>query len=209
MNGTRQIPKRFDARRGKGDRIIFPATRNGCPHVARRKNGPVPTGFTLLEIILALAILAGALAALGEVMRLADMNASFARDEMEAQILASSVMDELLSGARPLQAASRQGFDFETDPPWVFTVVIEPTVHASILRVGVRVELRDAEPNKEPAHYELYRWMLHPDYVAQLQAEEAELAAPAAAAAASTTSTTTGGTGAAGGTGGAAGGGGG
>ncbi len=38
-------------------------------------------GFTLLEIILALAILAGSLAALGEVMRMADQNASLTRDE--------------------------------------------------------------------------------------------------------------------------------
>ena len=56
------------------------------------------TGFTLLEIILALAILAGSLAALGEVMRLADQNASMTRDESQAQILASSVMDELVAG---------------------------------------------------------------------------------------------------------------
>jgi len=160
---------------------------------------PDTAGFTLLEIILALAILAGALAALGEVMRLGDMNASFARDETEAQILASSVMDEFLSGARPLQALNRHDFDFVTDPAWVFSVVLEPTTHAEVVRVGVRVELKDAEPNKEPAHYELYRWMLHPDYVAQLESEEAQLAAEAAAAAASTSTSTTGGTGGGGG----------
>ena len=58
------------------------------------------SGFTLLEIILALAILAGSLAALGEVMRLADQNASLTEDETQAQILAASVMDELVAGCR-------------------------------------------------------------------------------------------------------------
>ena len=54
------------------------------------------SAFTLLEIILSLAILAGSLAALGEVMRLADQNASMTGDETQAQILAASIMDLLL-----------------------------------------------------------------------------------------------------------------
>ena len=58
------------------------------------------SAFTLLEIILSLAILAGSLAALGEVMRLADQNASMTGDETQAQILAASIMDELVAGSR-------------------------------------------------------------------------------------------------------------
>ena len=60
-------------------------------------------GFSLLEIVLALAILAGALAALGEVMRLGDQNAEAAGDETQAELLAESVMSELVVGARPLE----------------------------------------------------------------------------------------------------------
>ena len=57
--------------------------------------------------MLALAILAGALAALGEVMRLADQNAELVEGETQAQVLAESVMAELLSGARPLSSGQR------------------------------------------------------------------------------------------------------
>jgi type II secretion system protein I len=172
----------------------------------------VSAGFTLLEIILALTILAGSLVALGEVMRLADQNASDARDETEAEILASSVMDELLSGVRELHVYDKQDFDYETDPRWVYSVVIEPTNYPEVVRVGVRVE-QPIESEKEPVHYELYRWIMSPEYVVQIEQEEADKAAQAEqaaaqAAAASSTSTSAGtgsggtGTGASGGGGG-------
>jgi type II secretion system protein I len=174
-----------------------------------RRSGDVTAGFTLLEIILSLAILAGALVALGEVMRLADQNANNARDETTAEILASGVMDELLSGARELQTANQQNFEYEMDPPWVFSVLMESTSFNQMLRVGVRVE-QPIESEKEPVHYELYRWIVNPDYVAQIEEQEAQIAADAAAAATraataptgSTTGTGTGATGTTGATGG-------
>jgi type II secretion system protein I len=145
-------------------------------------------GFTLLEIILSLAILAGSLVALGEVMRLADQSAANARDETEAEILASSVMDELLSGARKLEVLTKKEFDFETDPPWVFSVSLDSTNHTELLRVGVRVE-QPIDSEKEPVNFELYRWILNPDFVAQVEEEEAKIAADAAAAAAAAAQT--------------------
>ncbi|MEX2317779.1 MAG: prepilin-type N-terminal cleavage/methylation domain-containing protein [Pirellulales bacterium] len=142
----------------------------------------INAGFTLLEIILALAILAGSLVALGEVMRLGDQNASNARDETEAEILASSVMDEILSGVREYSVYDKQDFDYETDPRWLFSVVIEPTNFTELVRVGVRVE-QAIDSEKEPVHYELYRWILNPDYVTQIEQEEAQIASQAAASA--------------------------
>ncbi len=130
-------------------------------------------------------------------MRLGDQNAIIARDETRAEMLASSVMDELLSGIRPLQACNQQAFDYEMEDPWVFSVIIESTNYADVLRVGVRVEL-PLDTNKEPPHYELYRWVVNPDYVTQIEDDEAsiaEVAAETATRAATPASSSTNGTG--------------
>jgi prepilin-type N-terminal cleavage/methylation domain-containing protein len=150
---------------GKGDRSIF-RRRLSEGQRLRAKNGPVPfsDGFSLLEIILSLAILAGSLAALGEVMRLADQNSTLTRDESEAQILAASVMDELVAGARDFVALNGAPFDFETELPWVYSIAIEPTSFNELVAVRVLVE-QDLDPSLQPARYELIRWLPNPDYV--------------------------------------------
>jgi type II secretion system protein I len=120
-------------------------------------------GFTLLEVILSLAILAGALAALGEVMRLADRSASIAEDETHAQILAASIMDELSAGARELSAISQSPLDTGDDPPWLYTIEITPTQYDELVSVRVLVE-QQLEPQLQPSKFELIRWMPNPDY---------------------------------------------
>jgi type II secretory pathway pseudopilin PulG len=125
---------------------------------------PIRSAFSLLEIILALAILAGSLAALGEVMRLADQNSALTRDESEAQIMASSVMDELISGARQLVAANQAPFNYDTEPPWLYSIALEQTGYNELVAVRVLVE-QDVDPRLQPARFELIRWLPNPDYV--------------------------------------------
>ena len=162
-------------------------------------------GFTLLEIILALAILAGALAALGEVMRLGDQNSSLTRDETQAQILASSVMDELMAGARPPTAVNSAAFDLKTEPPWIYSIEITPTQqHAELLAIRVRVE-QQLLPEQEPARYDLVRWVLNPDYVTSLQTSAQAMAASSASSGSSSGGSGAGGSGGQGGTGGSGG----
>jgi type II secretion system protein I len=121
-------------------------------------------GFTLLEIILSLAILAGSLAALGEVMRRADQDAALARDETEAQVLAASIMDELISGYRPLAAVGQSIVDPTIEPPWQFSVAIEDTAYVELIAVRVLVE-QQLELQLQPARFELLRWLPNPDYI--------------------------------------------
>jgi hypothetical protein len=148
--------------------------------------------------------MAGALATLGEIMRLADQNAGFAREETTAELLASSIMDELLAGTRDVAMVTKQPFEYPMTDPWLYSILIEQTNVQEVMRVGVRVELGIAS-QLEPPHYEVYRWILSPQYVAQIAQNEERIAQEAAmlaqeseqrmANAASTTGTGTGGTG--------------
>jgi prepilin-type N-terminal cleavage/methylation domain-containing protein len=151
-------------------------------------------GFTLLEVILALAILAGALAALGEVMRLADQRATMAEGETHAQILAASVMDELASGARQLTAVSQASLDPNSDPQWVYSIALENTGYQELVGVRVLVE-QQLDARLQPSRFELVRWLANPDYVPP------ETESESSATTSSSTSGTSSGTSSSGGTG--------
>lgn len=114
--------------------------------------------FTLLEVILALAILAGAIAILGEVMSIAGRNASDAQAEAHAQLLASSMMDELLAGSIEMLNQSRQPLLTESAIPWVCSVSIGDTSLIGLMSIEVLVE-QDVEEQFRPVKYRLIRWV--------------------------------------------------
>jgi len=120
---------------------------------------PPQAAFTLLEVILALAILAGAMAIIGEVMSVAERNASEAQATAQAQLLAGSLMDEMLSGASLLTASSQVPLETSDTVPWVYSVNINATTAAvDLIAVEVIVE-QDMEPRFNPVKYRLVRWV--------------------------------------------------
>jgi type II secretion system protein I len=146
-------------------------------------------GFTLLEIVLALAILAGALAALGEVMRLSDQAAERTGDETQAQILADSVMAELDSGHLPFSAVDAAQFDVAADPPWTYSIALQPTQYDELVLVRVAVQ-QQLPTEKEPVRFELVRWTLNPDFVSAA-VEESSTTTSSSGTSTSGTSTST------------------
>jgi prepilin-type N-terminal cleavage/methylation domain-containing protein len=133
----------------------------------------VQAGFSLLEVILSLAILAGSLAALGEVMRQADRNAALSGDETQAQIIASSIMDELIAGFRPMTAVGRNVYDPEIYPDWLFSIEIQNTQYTELLAIRVAVE-QQVDAQLQPARFELVRWVANPEYMQPAEEEEEE-----------------------------------
>jgi type II secretion system protein I len=115
-------------------------------------------GFTLLEVILALVILGGALAIFGEVMQLANRNAADARAESQAQLLAESVMDQILAGALDASNAARQPLEVVDATPWLYSVAIGTTDRLGVIPVEVVVE-QDLEPRFNPVKFRLFRWL--------------------------------------------------
>jgi len=137
----------------------------------RRRRVESRSAFSLLEVILALAILAGSLAALGEVMRMAGQAARLTESETQAQILAASVMDELASGARQLSAVSQSTLDSTSNPAWVYSIALEDTGYQQMVAVRVSVE-QQLDARLQPARFELLRWMPNPNYTAPTTDDE-------------------------------------
>lgn len=127
-------------------------------------NSKSRAAFTLLEVILAIAVLAIALASIGEVMRLAYQNADSAATESEALILAESILNELAIGIRPAQAVQAAPLDLGDgrDDQWQYSILIEPTTREEIVMARVLVE-SIRENNPRPPRVELAQWFLNPD----------------------------------------------
>jgi hypothetical protein len=132
----------------------------------------------LLEVILALAILGGSVAVLSEVLRLADRNAAAAEAETRAQLMASTLIDEMASGLVEITEQNRAPLDTEDAARWVFSVTISP-VHADrglagLTAVEVVVE-QDLKRVFRPVKYRLLRWLyLPPEPSSENTADDAQ-----------------------------------
>jgi type II secretory pathway pseudopilin PulG len=157
---------------------------------------------TLLEVLLALAILAGAFATLAQLAGLGMRAAGNSRDLTQAQLLADSVMSEIAAGIIP--AESINGLPLDTNPGWVASVVVESALQQGMLRVTVITE-RDVASYRS-VRYELSRWIRDPNLPLPTEEEEEE----STSSSGSSSSTSSGGnnSGTGGGAGGGAGGGG-
>lgn len=132
---------------------------------ARRLNGG-RSGFTLLEVILALAILAGAIAVIGEVSSLGMRNARLAMETTHAQLLCESKLAEIVAGVEPLEAQENVPFgtvdDFSSEADWLYSVEINVTDLIGLVEIRVTV-CKDQPAEQRPASFTLVRWMLDPD----------------------------------------------
>jgi len=129
--------------------------------------------FTLLEIILSLAILAGAVAILGEIMRTADRNAADAQAETRAQLLACSLIDEMVTGVVEPTEQTQVALDVDDVVPWVYSVSFGTTNYEGLMAVELVVE-QDLEKQFNPVRYRLVRWLPSVTEAAEEDEEEAE-----------------------------------
>jgi prepilin-type N-terminal cleavage/methylation domain-containing protein len=128
------------------------------PRPKNREYSRDSRAFTLLEVILALVILGGALAVFGEVMQLANRSGADARAETQAQLLASTLMDEIIAGVRDDSSATRQPLDVADSTSWVYSVNAGTSDVQGVYPLEVIVE-QDLEPQFNPVKYRLVRWL--------------------------------------------------
>jgi type II secretion system protein I len=128
------------------------------PHAAFRTR----EAFTLLEVILALAVLAVSLAALGEVLRRGEDNSHDARDLTQAQLIAASRFAELTSGALALSPVANVPVpEIVANVPWVYSIETADTQELGIIAVRVTVSQNPAQ-TAYPLSYSVVRWMPDP-----------------------------------------------
>lgn len=127
------------------------------------------SGLSLLEVMLALAILGVSLAAIGELMRIGTRNAEMARDLTTAQLLCESTMAEIQLGFLAMQSVGPiQVTDVQYQQDWLYTIAIQPIDQDGLTSVWVQIE-QNPEVFSRPVSFAATRWMIDPS-VASLTA---------------------------------------
>src|SRR5687767_15977226 len=94
-------------------------------------------GLTLLEVILAIAILGGALAVIGELIRLGSRSAAQARDLTTAQRCCESKVNALAAGIDEPTAVSAAPLDDSAG--WIYSVEPQQTDEQGMIAIRVTV----------------------------------------------------------------------
>lgn len=116
-------------------------------------------GLTLLEVILAIAVLGMSLAIVGELVGMAVRNAEDARELTRAQLLCEGKLEEIAAGVTPTESAAM--VPFETDPEWSYSVDVSALDQQQLTLV--RVTVQPVESNRlQPLVFTLSRWILNP-----------------------------------------------
>lgn len=123
-------------------------------------------GLSLLEVMLALAILGGALAAIGELVRIGARNAEMARDLTTAQLLCESTMAEIQLGFLPMQSVGPiQVTDLQYQQEWLYTITVTALDQEGLTSVWLQVEQNPAVFSR-PVSFAVTRWMIDPTVAA-------------------------------------------
>lgn len=127
---------------------------------------------TLLEVMLAIAILGMSLAAIGELIRLGVTGSLRTRDLTRAQIYAESKMSEITTGVAPIQ--SMAATPYEADPTFIYLVEVQPALQDGMLHVVVHIE-KDTSQGGERIAYDLYRWVVDPEAELELEQQNQQI----------------------------------
>lgn len=150
MQPLKQRQPRWNATRGK--------------RVWSMRGSALPKGISLLEVVLALAILAMSGAILAQVASNATDNGLMAHRLATAQILAESKMAEVVTGAISIQGSS--GWMPITDPvpngTWYYNIQTVNAVRPNMIGIRLAITDNDGQENNKELFY-IVRWMIDPN----------------------------------------------
>jgi type II secretion system protein I len=119
------------------------------------------SAFTLFEVLLALAILVGAIAALGELLRGGLISAERARDLSRAVLICESKMAQIVAGIQLPETVTAVAVEDDLSGEWIYSVEVTDTASPFLLAVTVTVQ-RDVPEEKKPVTSTLVRWVKSP-----------------------------------------------
>jgi hypothetical protein len=121
-------------------------------------------------VILALAILTGAVAVLGEAARNTVRNVTVARLLSHAELLCESKLAEIVAGLTPPNPDQGAVVEEDADPGepgWQYTVEVTSVDSQGLIAAKVTVR-QDLPAESHPIEFSLVRWMTSPDSLASL-----------------------------------------
>ncbi|HET6425141.1 MAG TPA: hypothetical protein VFG20_15750 [Planctomycetaceae bacterium] len=143
-----------------------PLLRRHRPH--RRR------AFTLLEIVLGMAIFFGSLAIFSQILWNGSRAAVQSQLRSQALVRCEAKLGEVVAGALPFQSQANQTFSSEpADVGWTWSVEIQPTNHPNLNNVVVEVE-HVGNSGLSQAAVRLHRWMRDPAQLALVAMEAAK-----------------------------------
>lgn len=122
------------------------------------RSGP-RRGFSLLEVLLATAILAGSLVVLSELAAIGRIHASVAAEGAAALRICRNKLSAILAGLEPVAPVRQQPVDEE--PGWLYSVEVEPAGRPGLVAICVTVRQEEAESGR-PVEFSLVRWIRDP-----------------------------------------------
>ncbi len=152
-------------------------------------------GLSLLEVVLALAILGAAGAMLAQSMQVSTDAGLQARDLAVAELLAESKMSEVIAGAYP----PNQNTDWMPiatvvdQGRWYFKIFSQPAVSEGMLTVQVMVTDDPQMQKERPLQFALTRWLIDPNLGLDTPPEDSSSSSASGSGTSSSSSSGTGG----------------
>jgi len=115
--------------------------------------------FTLLEVVIAVAILLGSITALFQLLNLGHRSSTQAQFRTEAVLLAELKMNEAVAGIIPLQSTAEE--EPEEYPGWLWSMTVEEAGLDGLLKLTVTVR-RDATSVTAEHEYSATRMIRDP-----------------------------------------------
>ena len=116
--------------------------------------------FTLYEVVLAIAILLGAMTILSKLIATGSRASTRAQLQTHAMLLCQSKLSEVIAGVEPLASVQAAPFD-STAPGWIWSLDVAPGPRENLLELHLHVALPGEGPTPR-AQTSLVRWLRDP-----------------------------------------------
>ena len=116
-------------------------------------------GFSLLEVIIATAILVASSMSLLQLLSVGQQHLIRAERRAEAQLICQTLVDECQVGSLAIDRVDRERVS--DAPGWTYSMDLQPTQIANLIKIRVRVWREDesATQSNDQHVFELVRWM--------------------------------------------------
>jgi prepilin-type N-terminal cleavage/methylation domain-containing protein len=146
------------------DRLGLNTARRVASHRRCAPSRRARRGLSLLEVILALALLGVASAIMAQAMQMAATNAIAAQRQAEAELAAESVMNQIIAGVIPMQPTTTWTpvGTSASSANWNYMLQTVPSEVQNML--GIEVSVRNAAEldATRPADLTVIRWIVDP-----------------------------------------------